>query len=109
MSNKQLTVVFHIDNCMNSHVDPKDNNYFEQWLNNMYGTHVSVRNTRAMMHDYLGMTFIFRSQEVKVDMVAYLQGMFKEFPVKFSEDNGRVSVVVGLNLFKEDHSKKLNE
>ena len=55
------------------------------------------------------MTFHFGYGEVKIDMVDYIEDMLREFPVKFNDANGTVPAAAGIDLFKEDLSKKLNE
>ena len=42
-------------------------------------------------------------------MVDYVREMLEEFPVKFNKYGEKVTTPVGINLFKEDTSKKLNE
>ena len=41
-------------------------------------------------------------------MTEYVKNMLEEFPVKFN-DYGKVASPAGVDLFKEDLSKKLNE
>ena len=45
--------------------------------------------------------------EIMKRMREYLQKMFKEFPIKFKKD-GRTSAAGGVDLFKQDFSKKLD-
>ena len=53
----QMTVRFHVDDCMSSHVEKKANDELLEWLNDMYGKHGEVKAVRGTVHDYLGMTF----------------------------------------------------
>ena len=53
----QMTVRFHVDDCMSSHKLPEVNDEFLRWLNHMYGQHGEVKAVRGSVHDYLGMTF----------------------------------------------------
>jgi hypothetical protein len=55
VNGKQHTIVFHVDDLKSSHVDPKVNNKFEEWLNKKYGTHGKVVCHRGTRFDYLGM------------------------------------------------------
>ena len=114
VANKQIrgstmTVRFHVDDCMSSHKLAGVNDEFLKWLNMKYGEHGEVKAVRGTVHDYLGMTFRFGNGEVKIDMVTYIEEMLREFPVKFNEDSGKIPAVAGIDLFKEDLSKKLNE
>ena len=54
------------------------------------------------------MTFRFGNQEVQVDMKEYVSEMLDEFPAKFN-DNGRVMMPAGNDLFKADNSKLLSD
>ena len=104
----QMTVRFHVDDCMSSHKLPEVNDEFLRWLNHMYGQHGEVKAVRGNVHDYLGMTFRFGNGKVKIDMVDYIEEMLKDFPVKFSKNVEKTSAAAGIKLFKEDTSKKLN-
>ena len=108
MKGSQMTVRFHVDDCMSSHIKPKANDEFLKWLNKQYGEHGEVKAVRGQVHDYLGMTFHFGNGEVKIDMVEYVENMLEEFPVKFSSSDGVTPAVAGIDLFKEDLSKKLD-
>src|SRR5210317_1495413 len=108
VNGKQLTVVFHVDDCMSSHVEAKANDQFLKWLNMKYGEHGEVKSTRGNKHEYLEMTLIFENKELKVDMTDYVKNMLKEFPVKFNRSDGK-QTVSGLDLFKVDDSKRLAE
>ena len=80
---KQHTVKYHVDDLMGSHVDPKVNDKFLKWLNEMYGHFGEVKATRGPVHDYLGMTFDFSEKGiVKIDMIDYVKGMLDDFPEK---------------------------
>ena len=53
----QQTIRFHVDDLMSSHKDPKINDEFLEWLNEMYGSLGEVKAMRGKVHDYLGMIF----------------------------------------------------
>jgi len=42
---KQFMTRFHVDDVANSHVDPKQNDKFEKWLNDKCGQHSEVATT----------------------------------------------------------------
>eukprot|EP00980_Cylindrotheca_fusiformis_P010264 scaffold2279_cov88-Cylindrotheca_fusiformis.AAC.1 len=50
---KQHTIRFHVDDIMASHVNPKVNDKFENWLNRKYGSVGEVKTTRGKIHEYL--------------------------------------------------------
>ena len=53
------------------------------------------------------MTLKFGNRELVVDMRDYVKNMLEEFPVKFH--NKKIQAVGGIDLFKEDTLKKLDE
>ena len=55
ISNKQHTIIFHVDDLKSSHEDRKVNDKFEKWLQDKYGEHGKVKVHHGMKHDYLGM------------------------------------------------------
>jgi hypothetical protein len=83
VNEKQMTIKFHVDDLMSSHVDPTVNDKFLEFLNKKYGQHVEVKATRGNQHDYLGMKFTFKEKKLEVDMIDYIDSMIEEFPIKF--------------------------
>ena len=106
---KCQTVRFHIDDLMSSHVDPKVNDEFLKWLNDMYGGYGKVKAMRGKIHDYLGMTFDFSEEgKVSVDMIDYMEAMVDDFPEKFSTCNTTPTPAAD-DLFAEGNSPKLEK
>ena len=86
VNGKQHTVRFHVDDLLSSHVDPKVNDRFAQWLEKMYGKYKDVEPTRGKIHDYLGMVVDFTEKgKVIIDMVKYVESMIDDFPVKLNK------------------------
>ena len=80
VNGKQHTVLFHVDDLKSSHVDPKVNDDFLEFLNRKYGALGEVKATRGNVHDYLGMTIDFSDDgKVKFDMRSYVTSMIEEF------------------------------
>ena len=72
---------------MSSHINPKVNDDFDEWLQAKYGEHGKVKAHRGKVHDYLGMIFEYEDKgKVKVDMSSYVKNMLEDFPV----NSGRV-------------------
>ena len=46
VNSKQLTICFHVDDVMSSHVESKVNNDFFKWLNKKYGKFGDVKATQ---------------------------------------------------------------
>jgi hypothetical protein len=83
VSGKQQTVRFHVDDLMSSHMDPKVNDEFEEWLNKLYGNYGAVKATRGTRHDYLGMVLDYSQPgTVIVDMRDYVAEMIEESGLK---------------------------
>ena len=74
----------------------------------MYGSYGEVTATRGKVHDYLGMTVVFKNSEVRINMKEYIKEMLSEFPIKFNKKDRSVNPATA-DLFKEDTGKKLNE
>ena len=97
---KQQTIKFHVDDLMSSHVDPKVNDKFYLWMDEMYGKYKKVTCTRGKIHTYLGMTLDFTKKgKVKIRMDDYVTRMLNEFPRKFNEGETQETPAGG-NLFE---------
>ena len=82
----QHTIRFHVDDIMSSHMNPKVNDKFTEWLEIMYGEYKAVKPLRGKVHDYLGMKIDFGIKgTVSIDMVKYVCDMITEFPVKITK------------------------
>ena len=87
VNGKQQTIRFHVDDLLSSHVDPKVNDEFAEWLNARYGGIKPCTIVRGKKHRYLGMLLDFSYPgKVKIRMDEYVQKMIDEFPIKFGDD-----------------------
>ena len=90
VNGKQQTIRFHVDDLLSSHVDPKVNDEFAEWLNARYGGIKPCTIVRGKKHRYLGMLLDFtRAGKVKIRMDEYVQKMIDGFPVKFGENDSQ--------------------
>ena len=80
---KQMTIRFHVDDVLSSHVDPKANDRFLKWLNDQYSTYGPVKATRGSVHEYLGMTFEFGNSKVVKSMLDYVKELLEDFDENF--------------------------
>ena len=100
VNGEQLTVCWHVDNLKSSHINPKANNKFLQWIRNMFRQLSEVKMTQGPLHDYLGMTLDYSAPgQVSIDMSYYVKKMVRDFP----QENLKGAPVVSLwneNLFK---------
>ena len=79
VNGSQMTVCWHVDDLKSSHIDPRVNTKFGEWLSMTYG--VSVVNHRGKVHDYSGMIFNFSHEgKVMVNMIEYIKGIIDQFP-----------------------------
>ena len=56
VNSEQITVCWHVDDIKSSHIDPKVNNEFLQWIKDAFGQLGEVKMTQGPLHNYLGMT-----------------------------------------------------
>ena len=104
---KQHTISWHVDDLKSSHIDPKINDEFHNWLRKEYGQVKEITSTRGTKHVYLGMTLDYSVPgEVKIDMTDYVKEMIKEFP---EELPGTSKSAASENLFKVDKGKQISK
>ena len=73
---------------MSSHINPKVNDDFDEWLQAKYGEHGKVKAHRGKVHDYLGMIFEYEDKgKVKVDMSKLRKKHAGGFPSKTQEES----------------------
>ena len=84
VNGKQHTVTWHVDDLKSSHVDPKVNDEFLEWLKNKYASDEigEIKAVRGHRHDYLAMVLDYSSPGVlKLDMTKYVKSMVEDFPL----------------------------
>jgi hypothetical protein len=107
VNGKQHTITWHVDDVKSSHVDPRVNDEFLEWLKMMYaGDGIGeVKSTRGHRHDYLAMVLDYsRPGVLQIDMTDYVKGMIEDFPAKLE---GEGSVPWTGNMFSVDAKSKL--
>ena len=90
-----------MDDLKSSHVDPKANDKFLQWLEMKYGDAEigKVKAVRGKRHDYLAMILDYSFPGVvKVDMTNYVKQMVEDFPEQVQNS----TYPWNENLFKVD-------
>ena len=71
VNGKQMTVIWHVDDLKVSHVDPKENTKFANWMKELYGEKLTIH--RGKIHDYLGMDMDWNTDgQVSISMIKYL-------------------------------------
>ena len=92
INSKQCTIVWHVDDLMISHEDPKVVTEIIEGLSKTYGGMMELTINRGKRHEYLGMVFDFNDNgEVKITMYQYLDGLTKGAPYIYilsSRENG---------------------
>lgn len=79
---KHHTVVWHVDDLKSSHLSPKVNDEFYEWLETKYGDQQigSVKAVRGKRHEYLAMILDYSTDGVvKIDMRAFVKAMINDF------------------------------
>ncbi|CAJ1950952.1 unnamed protein product [Cylindrotheca closterium] len=104
---KQQTIRFHVDDVMSSHMDPKVDDKFAEWLNMRYGSIKACTIIRGKIHRYLGMTLDFLVKgKLKIRMGDYDKNMLEAFPIKFNKDS-KQETPAGNNLLEAGKGKLL--
>ena len=63
----------HVDNVMSSHVKPKVNDNFKEWINRNYSKHGELKANWGKVHKYHEMNFEFTGKvKVKINMDDYV-------------------------------------
>lgn len=109
VNQQQHTVTWHVDDLKSSHVDPKVNDEFLDWLKKLYASDNigEVKCVRGHRHDYLAMILDYSIPGVlQVDMTNYVKSMIKDFPFKIT---GMVKCPWTENLFKVEPTTKENK
>ena len=88
VNSEQLTIWWYVDDLKSSHINPKVNDKFLQWIRDMFGQLREVKMTQGLLHNYLGMTFNYSVPgQVSINMSHYVEKMVKEFPQEISRDH----------------------
>ena len=103
VNGEQLTICWHVDDLKSSHIDPKVNDKFLQWIKDMFRQLSEVKMTRGLLHDYLGMTLNYSVPgQVSIDMSHYVKKMVRDFPQE-NLKGAPVASPWNENLFKVQH------
>jgi hypothetical protein len=106
---KQHTVTWHVDDLKSSHINPKVNDDFLIWLEEMYGDGIGkVKAIRGKRHVYLGMNLDYSTRgQLKVEMIDYIKSIIKSFPEEIG--NKIPTTTWSESLFKvNEKSNRLN-
>jgi hypothetical protein len=103
---KQMTVRWHIDDLMISHVNQDKILKFVKCIKDIYGDNLA--ENVGMTHDYLGMTFDYAfEREVRINMCTYMSKVIEDFP---EEITGVSAAPVADHLFKvREDGRKLSK
>jgi hypothetical protein len=75
----QMAVCWQEEDLKVSHLDPKENIRFGDWLSETYG--VTVVAHQGAVHDYQGMIFDFSVKgKVMINMIEYIKKIIADFP-----------------------------
>ncbi|CAJ1935845.1 unnamed protein product [Cylindrotheca closterium] len=105
---KQQTIRFHVDDFMSSHMDPKVNDKFAEWLNMRYGSIKACTIVRGKIHRYLGMTLDFSVKgKLKIRMDDYVKSILEDFLIKFNKES-KQETPAGNDLLEAGKGKLLS-
>jgi hypothetical protein len=77
----QMTVVFHVDDGLVSHINPTQVTNFLKQLEGVYGNTDPLTIRRGKHHDYLGMTIdLSKDGEVMITMYDYVKKLIDKLP-----------------------------
>jgi hypothetical protein len=104
---KQCTVLWHVDDLKISHVEGGVNEELLAKLNHWYGKETPLTVTRGNIHEYLGMTIDYSTEDkVKIRMDDYVENVLNDAP---SDMDGKAATPAAEHLFKIDaNAKKLD-
>jgi hypothetical protein len=109
INGKQLTIRFHVDDVLASHMEQAVLEDFFTWINERYGGLKEVTCTRGRVHTYLGMTLDYSKKgKLKIRMNDYVERMLDEFSVKFKESDSQ-ETPAGNNLLEVGKGKDLDK
>jgi len=102
----QMTIRWHVDNLMISHMSQDEIMRVVQGIKDIYGENLA--ETVRTVHDYLGMMFDYSfAKEVRINMWDYLRNVIKEFT---DEITGTCATPASDHLFKvREDRRKLSE
>jgi len=105
-----MMILWHVNDAKSSHVDPKVNDSFIEWLKKECGQPGKVESSRGKKHDYLGMILDYSVEgQVIIDMCDYVKKMVAEFPQEALQ-GPKVLTPASTNLFSVDkRSPKLSQ
>jgi len=113
---KQQTILYHVDDCKLSHVDPKVNDKMIDWLRNNYESIFEdgsgqMKVCRGKVHKFLGMQLDFRQAgKVIVTMIDYIKETLAAFEKVAPKVKGTKTSAAPKDLFVvDDDSPKLDE
>ena len=108
---KQMTIMFHIDDLLMSHLLPHIVTLFIKKLEQEYATRDPLTVTRGLIHDYLGMTFDLRVPgQVALSQYDYLKKFYHGLPDNYKvnyKGNKYRCTPAPADLFKRNENSPL--
>ena len=88
VNGEQLTVCWYVDDLKSSHIDPKVNNEFLQWIKDTFRQLSEVKMIQGLLHDYLDMTLDYSVPgQVSINMSHYVEKMVKNSLQRISREH----------------------
>eukprot|EP00957_Ditylum_brightwellii_P128449 9797053-Ditylum_brightwellii.AAC.1 len=104
INGEQCTIVWHVDDLEISHVSSKVVTEIIKQLQEKYGQEAPLTVNRGKIHDYLGMTLDFLSEnKVRISMFDYISKLLTDLPEEF---NGEAATPAANHLFEVNDEAK---
>ena len=101
----QNSVIFHVDDIMSNHVNPKVNDNFKECMNLNYWKHGEVKSNEEKVHKYLEINFDSKEKyKVKVKVGDYFERVINELPIKIIKSDTSLTPD-GNNRFEKGNRK----
>ena len=108
VNGKQMTILFHVDDCKLSHKEAKQNDIMIKWLKEEYESIFEdgsgkMAVSRGKVHTYLGMALDYTTRgQVKVTMLDHIEDLIVAFEKAEPKGGGTKTSAAPENLFKID-------
>jgi hypothetical protein len=108
VNGKQMTVIWHVDDLKVSHMDPKENTKFANWMKELYGEKLTIH--RGKIHDYLGMDMDWSTDgQVSISMIKYLYKILEDFLDNITKSSVTPAADYLFKIRENEEVKKLPE
>ena len=103
INGNQMTILWHVDDIMVPHAEPVQVTKMLLWLKREYETDYGVMKvTRGVIHEYLGITFVFANGSVQITQIPYIHEVLSEFKDEHPERPAATPAIMSLFTVQKD-------